>query len=63
MIAQIMIEEISGILTLLGKTADKSLLTAMSKLPVQEIKEYRNSLALEFEIMNPNKKLLLEDNV
>jgi len=61
MIVQFMIDEIEGILILLGRPADDKLLTAFAELPKQEIKAYRDSLAEEFGILNPNKHLLLEE--
>lgn len=61
MIVQFMIDEIEGILILLGRPADNNMLNAFSKLPTEEVKAYRDSLAEEFGILNPNKHLLLED--
>ena len=54
-----MIDEIDGILILLGKQADKAVLQAFKKLPKKEIKAYRDSLVQEFEILNPGKTLLV----
>jgi hypothetical protein len=56
-----MIDEIEGILILLGKPADAVMLDAFSSLPVEEVRAYRDSIAEEFGILNPNKFLLLED--
>ena len=61
MIVQFMIEEIEGILILLGKPADAVMLDAFNALPAEEIKAYRDSIADEFGILNPNKHLLLMD--
>jgi hypothetical protein len=61
MIVQFMIDEIEGILILLGKPADAVMLDAFSALPVEEVKAYRDSIAEEFGILNPNTFLLLED--
>jgi hypothetical protein len=61
MIVQFMIEEIEGILILLGKPADAVMLDAFTALPVEEVKAYRDSLAEEFGILNPNKHLLIVD--
>lgn len=61
MIAKYMIEEIDGILILLGKKADSNLLSAFNSLPTEEIKAYRDSLAEEFSILNKDKHLLLAD--
>lgn len=61
MIVKNMIDEIEGILILLGKKADKNLLSAFKQLPVNEIKAYRDSIAEEFSILNKDKYLLLAD--
>ena len=61
MIVQFMIDEIEGILILLGRPADEKMLNAFTKLPQEEVKAYRDSLADEFGILNPNTHLLLED--
>jgi hypothetical protein len=61
MIVQFMIDEIEGILILLGKPADEKLLSAFTKLPTEEVKAYRDSLADEFGILNPDKHLLTID--
>ena len=59
MIATFMIEEIEGILILLGKQTDTVVLKAFEQLPAKEIKAYRDSLVQEFEVMNPGKTLLV----
>lgn len=61
MIAQFMIDEIEGILILLGKPADAVMLDAFTVLPVEEIKAFRDSVAEEFGILNPSTHLLLMD--
>lgn len=61
MIVQFMIDEIEGILILLGRPADEKMLNAFTKLPQEEVKAYRDSLADEFGILNPSTHLLLED--
>jgi hypothetical protein len=53
------IEQIDGILILLGKQADKVVLKAFEQLPEEEIVAYRDSLVKEFEVMNPGKTLLV----
>jgi len=53
------IEQIDGILILLGKQADKKVLEAFKQLPEKEIIAYRDSLIQEFEVMNPGKTLLV----
>jgi hypothetical protein len=37
------------------------MLDAFTALPVEEVKAYRDSLAEEFGILNPNKHLLIVD--
>jgi hypothetical protein len=59
MITRFMIDEIDGILILLGKKADKAMLKAFEQLPEEEVRAYRNSLAEEFEILNPGKTVLV----
>ena len=54
-----MIEEIDGILILLGKQADKAVLKAFEKLPKEEIKAYRDSLVEEYHILHPATHLLV----
>jgi hypothetical protein len=61
MIAQFMIEEIEGILTLLTRRPEQKVLEAIAALPVQDIKAYRDSLVNEWEVLNPNKHLLIVD--
>ncbi len=56
-----MIEEIEGLLILLSRPADKKLISAIEKLPTEEIKAYRDSLAQEFGVLRPNAHLLLEE--
>ena len=45
MIAQFMIEEIEGILTLLTRRPEQKVLEAIATLPSEDIKAYRDSLA------------------
>jgi hypothetical protein len=59
MTTKFMIDEIDGILILLGKKADKAVLNAFEQLPKEEVIAYRDSLAQEFEILNPGKTLLV----
>ena len=54
-----MIDEIDGILILLGKQADKNLLKAFEQLPEEEVKAYRDSLVEEYYIIHPDKPLLV----
>lgn len=54
-----MIDEIDGILILLGKQADKKLLKAFEQLPKEEVKAYRDSLVEEYHIIHPDKHLLV----
>lgn len=61
MIVKNMIEEIEGILILLGKKADSKLISAFNQLPKEEIKAYRDSIAEEFSILNKGKQVLLMD--
>lgn len=61
MITRFMIEDIEGLMILLSRPADKNLLTAIEKLPKEEIKAYRDSLAQEFGILRPDVHLLLEE--
>jgi|LakMenE18May11ns_1017448.scaffolds.fasta_scaffold9899466_5 hypothetical protein len=53
------IEQIEGILILLGKQTDAVVLKAFEQLPEKEIIAYRDSLVQEFEVMNPGKTLLV----
>jgi hypothetical protein len=59
MITRFMIDEIDGILILLGKQADKKLLKAFEQLPEEEVKAYRDSLVEEYHITHPDKHLLV----
>ena len=59
MIATFMIEEIEGILILLGKQTDTVVLKAFEQLPEKEIKAYRDSLVEEFMILHPQTHLLV----
>jgi hypothetical protein len=61
MIVQFMIDEIEGILILLGKKPDHRVITALEALQPEDIKAYRDSLADEFGILNPDKHLLTID--
>lgn len=61
MIAQFMIDEIEGILILLGKAPEQKVLDAISTLPAEDIKGFRDSLAEDWQVLNPNKQLLLID--
>jgi hypothetical protein len=61
MIVNFIIDEIEGILILLGKPADAVMLDAFEALPIEEVRAYRDSIAEEFGILNPNKYLLLRD--
>ena len=54
-----MIDEIDGILILLGKQADKNLLKAFEQLPEEEVKAYRDSLVEEYHVIHPDKHLLV----
>lgn len=53
------IDEIDGILILLGRKADKAVLKAFEQLEDKDLIDYRDSLAQEFEVMNPGKTLLV----
>jgi rRNA-processing protein FCF1 len=59
MITRFMIDEIDGILILLGKQADKAVLKAFEKLPKEEIKAYRDSLVEEYHVLHPTTHLLV----
>jgi len=59
MLTKFMIDEIDGILILLGKQADKNLLKAFEQLPEEEVKAYRDSLVEEYYIIHPDKPLLV----
>jgi hypothetical protein len=51
--------EIEGISILLKQERTKDVMKAISKLPEKDIVAYRDSLADEFKVLNPNKHLLL----
>lgn len=53
------IDEIDGLLILLGKQADKAMLKAFEQLPQEEVKAYRDSLVEEYHIIHPDKHLLV----
>jgi hypothetical protein len=53
------IDEIDGILILLGKQADKKVLDAFKKLEKKDLIEYRDSLVEEYHIIHPDKHLLV----
>jgi hypothetical protein len=53
------IEQIDGILILLGKQADKAVLKAFEQLPEKEIIAYRDSLVEEYHVLHPGKTLLV----
>ena len=59
MTTKFIIDEIDGILILLGKQADKNLLKAFEQLPQEEVKAYRDSLVEEYHIIHPDKHLLV----
>lgn len=59
MTTKFIIDEIDGILILLGKQADKNLLNAFEQLPEEEVKAYRDSLVEEYHIIHPDKHLLV----
>jgi hypothetical protein len=61
MIVQFMIDEVEGILILLGKKPEQKVLTALESLSPDDIKGFRDSLAQEWEVLHPNKNLLLID--
>jgi hypothetical protein len=56
-----MIDEVEGILILLGKKPEPKVLTALESLSPEDIKGFRDSLAQEWAVLNPNKNLLLID--
>jgi hypothetical protein len=56
-----MIEEIEGIMILLKTKVDHKVLVALKELDPKDIKDYRNSLALEWQVKHKNKMILLED--
>lgn len=59
MLADLLIEEIEGIMILLSIKPDHKVLTALNALPDEEIKAYRNSLAEEWQVKNKSKRLLV----
>jgi hypothetical protein len=59
MTTKFIIDEIDGILILLGKQADKAMLKAFEQLPKEEVKAYRDSLVEEYHIIHPDKHLLV----
>jgi hypothetical protein len=59
MITRFMIEEIEGILILLGKQTDTVVLKAFEQLPQEEVKAYRDSLVEEYHVLHPEKTLLV----
>ena len=61
MIVQNMIEEIEGIMILNKAKVDNKVLVALKELDPKDIKDYRNSLALEWQVKHKNKMILLED--
>ena len=61
MIAQFMIDEIEGIFILLGMEPEQKVLAAIATLPEEDIKGFRDSLAEDWKVLNPNKNLLLID--
>jgi len=61
MIVQNLIEEIEGIMILNKAKVDNKVLVALKELDPKDIKDYRNSLALEWQVKHKNKMILLED--
>jgi hypothetical protein len=55
-----LVEEVEGIMILVGVKASKEYLKALEQLEVVEIKKLRNSYADEFRLMT-GKDILLED--
>jgi hypothetical protein len=53
------IDEIDGILILLGRKADKAMLEAFEQLPKEEVIAYRDSLVEEYHVIHPDKALLV----
>ena len=53
------IDEIDGILILLGRKADKAMLEAFKQLPKEEVIAYRDSLVEEYHVIHPDKVLLV----
>lgn len=61
MIVQNLIEEIEGIMILNKAKVDNKVLDALKELDPKDIKDYRNSLAQEWQVKHKNKMILLED--
>lgn len=61
MIVQSLIEEIEGIMILNKAKIDHKVLVALKELDPKDIKDYRNSLAQEWQVKHKNKMILLED--
>ena len=59
MTTKFMIDEIEGILILLGKQANEAMLKAFEKLPEEEVKAYRDSLVQEYHVIHPEHTLLV----
>jgi hypothetical protein len=57
MIVQFLIDEIEGILILLTGKAEPEMLTALNALPEVEVVAYRDSIALEYEVLYKKKIL------
>jgi hypothetical protein len=51
--------EIEGISILMQQKRTDAVMKAIKSLPEEEIIAYRDSLAEEFKVLNPNKHLLL----
>jgi hypothetical protein len=50
------IDEIDGILILLGKQADKAMLEALKKLKKKDLIIYKDSLVEDFKVIHPDKE-------
>jgi hypothetical protein len=57
MIVQNLIDEIEGIMILLTRKDVVEITTALNALPVNEIEAYRDSIALEYEVLTKKKVL------
>jgi hypothetical protein len=57
MIVQNLIDEIEGIMILLTRKDVVEVTTALNALPVNEIEAYRDSIALEYEVLTKKKVL------
>ena len=55
-----LVEEVEGIMLLIGVKPSKEYLKALEQMEVVEIKKLRNSYAQEFKLKT-NKDILLED--